>query len=82
LIEEHRNTYFQSRKIPSPTNPGFESPKGSNALVTGFVGPRLIEMLLERNAKTVIGFDIMAPNSVWTERFKAVQKKRVAKSFC
>jgi nucleoside-diphosphate-sugar epimerase len=64
--------------MPSPTNPGFESPKGSNALVTGssgFAGARLIEMLLERGTKTVIGFDIMAPNPVLTERFEAVQKK-------
>lgn len=59
-------------------NPGFESPKGSVALVTGssgFVGSRLVEMLLERGAKTVIAFDLLAPDAALTARFEAVQKK-------
>ncbi|VEU37363.1 unnamed protein product [Pseudo-nitzschia multistriata] len=62
-----------------PTNPGFETAKaGCNALVTGssgFAGCRLVEMLLERGAKTVIAFDIAVPNAVQQERFKAIQKK-------
>jgi nucleoside-diphosphate-sugar epimerase len=61
-----------------PTNPGFESPKGCNALVTGssgFVGARLVEMLLERGAKNVIAFDLLAPNSTLNQRFADVQKK-------
>lgn len=67
--------------IPSspPTNPGFETAKaGCNALVTGssgFAGCRLVEMLLERGAKTVIAFDIAAPNAVQQGRFETVQKK-------
>eukprot|EP00429_Kryptoperidinium_foliaceum_P005679 CAMPEP_0176022234 /NCGR_PEP_ID=MMETSP0120_2-20121206/10818_1 /TAXON_ID=160619 /ORGANISM="Kryptoperidinium foliaceum, Strain CCMP 1326" /LENGTH=376 /DNA_ID=CAMNT_0017355369 /DNA_START=54 /DNA_END=1184 /DNA_ORIENTATION=+ len=61
-----------------PKNPGFETPKGCNALVTGssgFVGSRLVEMLLERGAKTVIAFDLMAPDETLTTRFEKVQKE-------
>jgi len=62
-----------------PKNPGFETAKtGCNALVTGssgFAGCRLVEMLLERGAKTVIAFDIVAPNAVTQKRFEDVQKK-------
>jgi len=51
---------------------------GSVALVTGssgFVGSRLVEMLLERGSKTVIAFDLVAPDSSLAGRFEAVQKK-------
>jgi len=62
-----------------PKNPGFDTAKaGCHALVTGssgFAGCRLVEMLLERGAKTVIAFDIAAPNSVQLKRFEDVQKK-------
>lgn len=62
-----------------PRNPGFEIAKaGCHALVTGssgFAGCRLVEMLLERGAKTVIAFDIAAPNAVQQKRFEDVQKK-------
>ena len=63
--------------MAGPTNPGFESPKGCHALVTGssgFVGARLVEMLLERGAKTVIAFDLVAPNAALVERFAKVQE--------
>ncbi len=56
---------------------GFESPKGCNALVTGssgFVGARLVEMLLERGAKTVIAFDLVAPSETLVQRFIKIQK--------
>lgn len=62
-----------------PKNPGFGTAKaGCNALVTGssgFAGCRLVEMLLERGAKTVIAFDIVAPNATTKKRFEEVQKK-------
>jgi nucleoside-diphosphate-sugar epimerase len=62
-----------------PKNPGFDTAEaGCNALVTGssgFAGARLVEMLLERGAKTVIAFDIVTPDTVLQERFKDVQKK-------
>lgn len=62
-----------------PKNPGFETAKaGCHALVTGssgFAGCRLVEMLLERGAKTVVAFDIVPPNAVQQKRFEDVQKK-------
>jgi len=64
--------------MPAPKNPGYESPMGSVALVTGssgFVGSRLVEMLLERGSKTVIAFDLVAPDSSLAGRFEAVQKR-------
>jgi nucleoside-diphosphate-sugar epimerase len=60
------------------SKPGFESPKGCVAIVTGssgFVGSRLVEMLLERGAKTVIGFDVTKPNKVLEKRFEVIQKE-------
>ena len=67
-----------SKFTSPPKNPGYESPKDTNALVTGssgFVGARLVEMLLERGTKTVIAFDITAPNEILSQRFADVQKK-------
>ena len=62
-----------------PKNPGFDTTKaGCHALVTGssgFAGCRLVEMMLERGAQTVIAFDIVAPNPVQQKRFEDVQKK-------
>jgi len=61
-----------------PKDPGFETANGCNALVTGssgFAGCRLVEMLLERGAKTVIAFDILPPNAIQQKRFEDVQKK-------
>mmetsp|Transcript_3550 Transcript_3550/g.7770 ORF Transcript_3550/g.7770 Transcript_3550/m.7770 type:complete len:380 (-) Transcript_3550:800-1939(-) len=62
-----------------PKSPGFEtSQAGCHAMVTGssgFAGCRLVEMLMERGAKTVIAFDIVAPNAVQQERFKKIQEK-------
>ena len=64
---------------PSKNSAGYESPKkDSVALVTGssgFVGSRLVEMLLERGTKIVVAFDIMKPNEVLEQRFKEVQAK-------
>ncbi|KAG7345636.1 nucleoside-diphosphate-sugar epimerase [Nitzschia inconspicua] len=62
-----------------PKNPGFDTAKsGCHAMVTGssgFVGARLVEMLLERGAKTVIAFDIVPPSPTLMERFEDVQAK-------
>ena len=61
-----------------PKNPGFETAKGCNALVTGssgFAGSRLVEMLLERGAKTVVAFDLAPPSEVTEKRFEDVQNK-------
>lgn len=61
-----------------PKKPGFDTPNGCNALVTGssgFVGARLVEMLLERGARTVIAFDITAPEGTIQRRFDTVQQK-------
>lgn len=59
---------------------GFVSASGCTALVTGssgLCGARLVEMLLERGADTVIAFDIADPVKVpyLKNRFDAVQKK-------
>eukprot|EP00565_Helicotheca_tamesis_P002643 CAMPEP_0185728516 /NCGR_PEP_ID=MMETSP1171-20130828/3823_1 /TAXON_ID=374046 /ORGANISM="Helicotheca tamensis, Strain CCMP826" /LENGTH=384 /DNA_ID=CAMNT_0028397231 /DNA_START=75 /DNA_END=1229 /DNA_ORIENTATION=- len=57
--------------------PGFRTTSGSVALVTGssgFVGARLVEMLLERGAKKVVCFDVMEPNDVLLQRFKDAAK--------
>lgn len=59
--------------------PGFVSPSvDTTALVTGssgLCGARLVEMLLERGTKTVIAFDVLAPDTVLQQRFETVQKK-------
>ncbi|KAL3924626.1 MAG: hypothetical protein SGARI_005998, partial [Bacillariaceae sp.] len=62
-----------------PKNPGFETPKaGCCAMVTGssgFVGARLVEMILERGGKTVVAFDIVPPSTTLLQRWKDVQAK-------
>ena len=58
--------------------PGFKTAKGATALVTGssgLCGARLVEMLLERGASTVICFDITKPSAVLEERFKEAEKQ-------
>lgn len=55
---------------------GFQSTPGCVALVTGssgLCGARLVEMLLERGAKTVICFDLVPPDAVLEERFRKIQ---------
>lgn len=57
--------------------PGFGTAKDCVAVVTGssgLCGARLVEMLLERGASTVICFDIQAPDSALQQRFDAAQK--------
>lgn len=57
--------------------PGFKSIPGCTALVTGssgLCGSRLVEMLLERGAQTVICFDMAVPDDTLKARFEAVQK--------
>ena len=65
--------------MPTPTpRAGFGTAKGCVALVTGsngFVGSRLVEMLLERGAKTVIAFDVTVPTKTLSQRFNEVQTK-------
>lgn len=69
--------YTEQSKMVDTTKAGFQSPKDCNAIVTGssgFVGARLVEMLLERGAKTVIAFDLVAPSKTLMQRFDKVQK--------
>lgn len=69
---------LHNQKIGLPGAPGFHAPKDWNALVTGssgFVGSRLVEMLLERGAKTVVAFDILLPGGALATRFSNIQKK-------
>ncbi len=54
--------------------PGFVTTANATILVTGssgFVGARLVEMLLERNAKKVVCFDIASPSPSLLSRFEA-----------
>ena len=58
--------------------PGFKTAKGCTALVTGssgLCGARLVEMLLERGASTVICFDISVPDPAVEQRFKDAEAK-------
>jgi len=58
--------------------PGFKTAKGCTAIVTGssgLCGARLVEMLLERGAKTVICFDITKPDDVLEQRFQTACKQ-------
>ena len=59
------------------TRPGFVSPNGTTALVTGssgMCGARLVEMLLERGTTHVIAFDRAAPDEVLQKRFDDIQQ--------
>jgi nucleoside-diphosphate-sugar epimerase len=66
-------------KTKAAAKPGFVSPStDTTALVTGssgLCGARVVEMLLERGTKTVVAFDLLAPDTVLQQRFDAVQKK-------
>jgi nucleoside-diphosphate-sugar epimerase len=56
--------------------PGFQSTPGRVLLVTGssgLCGARLVEMLLERGARHVIGFDLAPPSSILMQRFQTAQ---------
>lgn len=58
-----------SNKTPPP---GFQSTPGATILVTGssgFVGFRLVEMLLERGASKVLCFDIVPPSDIRKKGF-------------
>ena len=58
--------------------PGFKTVKGSTCLVTGssgLCGARLVEMLLERGAATVICFDITKPDATLSKRFAEAEVK-------
>lgn len=60
------------------SGPGYQTAKGCTALVTGssgLCGARLVEMLLERGAKTVICFDITPPSEALEKRFAETEKK-------
>jgi len=57
--------------------PGFGVASKCTALVTGssgLCGARLVEMLLERGASTVIAFDVAAPDAILTQRFADIQQ--------
>ena len=70
------NSHLQAatkRSNMSAAGPGYKTTPNATILVTGssgFVGARLVEMLLERNAKTVICFDIVQPSPSLLQRFK------------
>jgi nucleoside-diphosphate-sugar epimerase len=69
-----------TKVVQAPLEPGFQTAGGCHVLVTGssgLCGSRLVEMLLERGATTVIAFDITSPSQVryLQERFDAVQAK-------
>jgi nucleoside-diphosphate-sugar epimerase len=57
--------------------PGYKSIYGCTALVTGssgMCGARLVEMLLERGAQTVICFDLKVPDVALQARFDAAEQ--------
>lgn len=58
--------------------PGLKTAKGCTAIVTGstgLCGSRLVEMLLERGAATVICFDVSKPDGVLEQRFADAASK-------
>jgi nucleoside-diphosphate-sugar epimerase len=62
----------------TPLSPGFQTAKGCHALVTGssgLCGARLVEMLLERGAQTVVCFDYQTPDAVLADRFRTIQQQ-------
>jgi nucleoside-diphosphate-sugar epimerase len=70
------STATQATKITkmSTSKPGFKKTTNATVLVTGssgFVGARLVEMLLERQAKKVICMDITEPSPSLLARFEA-----------
>lgn len=69
-IKVHTNTPNTNTIMSSTV--GHKTTPNATILVTGssgFVGARLVEMLLERNAKKVVCFDITQPSSELIERF-------------
>lgn len=57
--------------------PGFQTAPNATVLITGssgFVGARLVEMILERGAKKVICFDVVEPSPTLIERFTTAAK--------
>ena len=56
---------LQDSKLSLDLPVGYQSTKDASILVTGssgFVGARLVEMLLERGAKRVVCLDVVPPN--------------------
>jgi len=56
---------------------GFKTAQGASVLVTGssgFVGSRLVQMLLERKAKRIVCFDVVPPSKELKERFELARK--------
>jgi len=65
------------------SGPGFQSTPGVVALVTGstgLCGARLVEMLLERGASTVICFDIAVPDETWKQRIRRAEANTKGKT--
>lgn len=63
---------LQDSKISLNLPVGYQSTKDASILVTGssgFVGARLVEMLLERGAKRVVCLDVVPPNEAVLQRF-------------
>lgn len=68
----------------SDAAPGFQTTPGCTAIVTGssgLCGARLVEMLLERAATTVICFDMAEPDAALSERFDKIQASTGGKLF-
>lgn len=73
---------FRSPSKKKDLKPGFQTAQGCTALVTGstgLCGARLVEMLLERGAQTVVCFDVCPPNAALQERFDKVQQETKGK---
>ena len=68
--------------VEAMAKPGFKTTPNATILVTGssgFVGARLVEMLLERDAKKVLCFDIAAPSPDLIKRFTEAAKGDASK---
>ena len=69
----------ESTSKSSSSQPGFQTALGCTALVTGssgLCGARLVEMLLERGASTVICFDLASPSEALQQRLEDVVRSK------
>jgi len=70
--EQMASQVLQDSKLSLDLPVGYQSTKDASILVTGssgFVGARLVEMLLERGAKRVVCLDVVPPNESLVQRF-------------
>lgn len=77
LISSVTKAASPSPNTATKNKPGFQTTPGCTALVTGssgLCGARLVELLLERGASTVVCFDVTPPDAVLQERFTKIQQ--------